>query len=48
MKKANNIVRIPTSLNGKFFRYWFEFLQPFHNLTNREIDVITAFVKQRH
>ena len=48
MKKANNIVRIPTSLNGKFFRYWFEFLQPFHNLTNREIDVITAFVKQRY
>lgn len=48
MKKANNIVRIPTSLNGKFFRYWFEFLQPFHNLTNREIDVITAFVKHRY
>lgn len=48
MKKANNIVRIPTSLNGKFFRYWFKFLQPFHNLTNREIDVITAFVKQRY
>nr|UWG27148.1 MAG: plasmid replication protein [Bacteriophage sp.] len=48
MKKANNIVRIPTSLNSKFFRYWFEFLQPFHNLTNREIDVIAAFVKQRY
>ena len=48
MKKANNIIRIPTSLNGKFFRYWLEFLQPFHNLTNREIDVITAFVKQRY
>ena len=48
MQKAHNIVRIPTSLNGKFFRYWFEFLQPFHNLTNREIDVITAFVKQRY
>lgn len=48
MKKANNIVRIPTSLNGKFFRYWFEFLHPFHNLTNREIDVIAAFIKQRY
>ena len=48
MKKANNIVRIPTSLNGKFFTYWFEFLLPFHNLTSREIDVITAFVKQRY
>lgn len=48
MNKANNIVRIPTTLSGKFFRYWFEFLQPFHNLTSREIDIITAFVKQRY
>ena len=47
-RKANNIVRIPTSLNGKFFRYWFEFLQPFHKLTEMEIDVITSFVKQRY
>ena len=46
-KGANNIIRIPTSLNGKFFRYWFMFLEPFHHLTEREIDVITSFVKQR-
>ena len=48
MKKANNVIRIPTSLNSKFFRYWFEFLRPFHKLTDREIDVITSFVKQRY
>ena len=48
MKKPNNIVRIPCSLNGSFFRYWFKFLEPFHKLTDREIDVITSFVKQRH
>lgn len=48
MKKANNIVRIPTSLNGSFFRYWFMFLEPFHKLTDREIDVITSFVKHRY
>ena len=47
-RKANNIIRISTSLNGKFFRFWFEFLQPFHKLTSREIDVITSFVKQRY
>lgn len=46
--KANNVVRVPTSLDGKFFRYWFEFLQPFHKLTDREIDVITSFVKHRY
>lgn len=48
MKKANNVIRIPTSLDGKFFRYWFMFLQPFHKLTDRETDVITAFVKHRY
>nr|DAY45787.1 MAG TPA: hypothetical protein [Crassvirales sp.] len=48
MTKANNIVRIPTSLSGKFFRFWFEFLSPFHNLTSREIDVISTFLKERY
>lgn len=47
-KNFNNVVRIPTSLQGRFFRYWFEFLEPFHHLTNREIDVITSFVKHRY
>lgn len=47
-RKADNVIRIPTSLSGKFFRYWFEFLQPFHKLTDREMDVIISFVKQRY
>lgn len=47
-RKINNVIRISTSLQGKFFRYWFEFLKPFHNLTDREMDVITGFVKQRY
>lgn len=44
----NSIVRIPASLSGSFFRYWFEFLAPIHNLTEREMDIITCFVKQRY
>lgn len=47
-KQVNSIVRIPCKVDGKFFRYWFEFLQPFHNLTGRETDIITAFVKKRY
>ena len=47
-KRPNNIVRVPCSLSKNFFRYWFMFLEPFHNLTDREIDVITSFVKQRY
>ena len=48
MKKPNNVFRVPCSLSGSFFRYWFKFLEPFHKLTDREIDVITSFVKQRY
>lgn len=42
-----SIVRVPTSLDTTFFRYWFEFLRPLHKLTDREIDVITCFIKHR-
>lgn len=49
MTKNNiNIFRITSSVNTKFFRYWFEFLQPYHKLTGREIDVITSFIKHRY
>lgn len=44
----NGAIRIPASLKGSFFRYWFEFLEPIHKLTGREIDVITSLVKQRY
>lgn len=46
--RVNNVIRIPTSLKGNFFKYWFLFLEPFHHLTAREIDVISCFVKHRY
>lgn len=45
--KPNNIVTVPTSLGLEFFKWWCVFLRPFINLTNREIDVIANFLKQR-
>lgn len=45
---ANNIIRIPTSLEGKFFKYWLEFLKPIHRLTDREIEVVELFLKKRY
>lgn len=48
MNRPDNVIRIPTSLKDNFFRYWFEFLQPLHKLTNREIDIIAAFTKERY
>lgn len=47
MGRINNVITIPASTEGKFFKYWFEFLRPFHKLTDREIDVIASFVKYR-
>lgn len=48
MGKMNNVVRIPTSLSTSFFKFWFEFLKPFHNLTDREIQVASALLKKRY
>jgi hypothetical protein len=47
LPKPNNIVTVPTSLEKDFFKWWCVFLRPFINLTNREIDVIASFLKQR-
>lgn len=47
MKKPDSVVAIPCNIDT-FFRRWFEFLEPFHKLTAREMDVATAFVKHRY
>lgn len=47
-KGADSIVRIPCKVDDSFFKYWFMFLKPFHHLTEKEMDVITSFVKQRY
>lgn len=46
--KMNNIIRIPTSVNTTFFKYWIDFLKPFHSLTSRESQVAALFLKKRH
>lgn len=43
----NNVVRIPCKLDGKFFKHWFDFLQPLHNLTEREKEVAACYLKKR-
>lgn len=48
MGKVNNVVTVPASLKGKFFRYWVEFLKPLHKLTDREMDVVASFLRHRH
>lgn len=45
--EVDNVLSIPTSLKGKFFKHWFKFLLPYHNLTEREMDVAAAFLLKR-
>ena len=45
--KPNNVIRVPCSLDS-LFRYWLDFLTTFHNLTSRETDVATAFLRGRY
>ena len=48
MNKPNNVVKIPATLGIDLFKKWFVFLKPFHGLTNREIDIIACFAKERY
>lgn len=47
MGKVNNVIAIPTSNILSFFKFWLEFLKPFHKLTDRETDVLASFLKER-
>lgn len=47
-KGVDSVVRIPCKLDYSFFKMWFLFLQPFHHLTEREMEVAVSFVKQRY
>lgn len=47
-RKPNNVIALKSSLKGGFFRMWLEFLRPFHKLTERETDIMAAFLKQRY
>lgn len=45
MPEIKKIIPIPSS--GNFFRIWVEVLKPIHKLTDRESDVLAAFLKKR-
>lgn len=47
VRKPNNAFTIPCSPGIDFFKRWCIFLRPFVSLTNREIDIIANFLKQR-
>lgn len=46
-KIVDNVVRIPCSMDNNFFKMWLLFLHPFHNLTDREMDLAACILKYR-
>lgn len=47
LHKPNNVVIVPVKTANSFFKWWCTLLRPFINLTNREIDVMAEFLRQR-
>lgn len=45
--KPNSVITIPITDDFSFFRWWCIFLRPFIHLTDRETDVVAAFLQQR-
>lgn len=43
MQRPNNVIKIPPLSEEDFFRCWFEFLNPFHHLMGKELNVMTNF-----
>lgn len=46
--KVNNVIRIPITFDEKFCKRWFQFLTPFHNLTNKEMDIMAWILFERY
>lgn len=47
-KGVDRAVRIPCKAGYSFFKMWLLFLEPFHHLTQREMDVAAALIKHRY
>ena len=45
--KVDNSIRIPTSIDTNFFKFWLDAIQPFHNFTSRQKDIAAAMLKKR-
>lgn len=48
IRDVNNVIRVPSALDTNFFRYWLEFIKPFHHMVPREMDVVSELLKNRY
>ena len=47
LKDINNVIRIPSNIKDNFFKYWVEFLRPFHHLADKEMNVLASMIAYR-
>lgn len=47
LPRPNNVITVPIEDSTDFFKWWCIFLRPFIKLTDREIDIVASFLKQR-
>lgn len=45
--RPSNMMKIPISSETHFYKWWCMFLRPFVHITDKEIEVITSFLKIR-
>lgn len=46
--EADKVIKIPASLDDNFFKYWLQFLSPFHNLPPKVLLVGAAILRKRY
>lgn len=44
----DNAIRVKALLSNNFFSMWLNFLKPFHNLSKREIEIASFYLKKRY
>ena len=47
LPRPNNVITVPVTNSLDFFKWWCIFLRPFINLTDRQVDVVASFLRQR-
>lgn len=44
----NNVIKIETKIGMEFFKKWLEFILPFHHMTPKEMDIVSAYLYKRY
>ena len=46
--RIDNVIKVPTKIGMEFFKKWLEFTLPFHHMTPKEMDIVSAYLYKRY